>query len=89
MKNEVVHELKAWPEYFEEIWQGRKTFDIRKNDRAFRVGDVLFLREYFPNTNQYSGRELKAQINYLLSDYIGLTDGYVAMSIAVFDDMPF
>lgn len=42
----TVHELKTWPYYFEEVWNGTKTFEVRKNDRDFRVGDTLILQEY-------------------------------------------
>ncbi|EKE9396609.1 DUF3850 domain-containing protein, partial [Listeria monocytogenes] len=41
-----VHELKILPEYYEDIVAGRKTFEIRKNDRDFQVGDYLILKEF-------------------------------------------
>lgn len=43
-----VHDLKTWPEFFEEVISGRKVHEIRENDRDFRVGDALLLREYKP-----------------------------------------
>lgn len=89
MSIEVTHELKIWPEYFEEIRLETKKFEIRKDDRAFRTGDILYLREYLPHTRQYTGREIKARVDYILREYVGLTEGYVAMSISVFTDWPF
>jgi cell division protein FtsB len=60
------HELKTWPEYFDAILDGRKTFEYRRNDRSFRVGDTLLLREWEPSTQQYLGREGRWKITYLL-----------------------
>jgi uncharacterized protein DUF3850 len=46
----TVHELKCIQPYFRDMWHGHKTFDIRKNDRNFQLGDILHLREYYPPT---------------------------------------
>jgi len=42
------HDLKAWPEFFDALASRRKTFEVRKNDRDYQLGDVLLLREYAP-----------------------------------------
>ena len=44
----MKHELKIWPQYFERVRDGSKTFEIRKNDRGFQFGDEVVLREYDP-----------------------------------------
>ena len=41
-----THELKIYPKYFEAILDGKKTFEIRKNDRYFHVGDRIVLKEW-------------------------------------------
>jgi hypothetical protein len=64
----MIHELKVWPEYFEEIFCNRKKFEVRKNDRNFQVGDLLYLREYDPFTNEYTGRWNQRQITYILDN---------------------
>ena len=78
------HELKIYPKYFQEIVDGNKNFEIRKNDRGFRVGDTVALKEW--DNIQYSGREIHAKIKYILDDkFIGLADGYVAFAIEIIE----
>lgn len=61
-----THELKCWPAFFEPIWRGDKTFEVRKgNDRQYAAGDVVILREYFPEEDVW-GRALRLEIIYVL-----------------------
>lgn len=77
-----THELKIYPKYFEAILDGKKTFEIRKNNRNFHVGDSIVLREF--DNIKYSGREIHATIKYMLDDtFIGLEEGYVAFSFDI------
>lgn len=46
------HDLKIFPRYFEEVVNGSKRFEIRKNDRDFKVGDEVLLREYNPEKRE-------------------------------------
>jgi len=48
------HELKVWPEYFEPVAGGWKRFELRKDDRGFKVGDAVVLKEWDPESG-YSG----------------------------------
>lgn len=41
-----VHSLKTQPEYFEPVWLGLKTFEVRYDDRGYQAGDDLVLREW-------------------------------------------
>jgi hypothetical protein len=68
----TIHELKCWPEYFEPLVQGKKTAEIRKNDRDFKVGDRLLLREWDPNKHShgwYTGRYTVRTITHVLDLY--------------------
>lgn len=64
----VTHELKTWPEFFQAVVEGRKHFELRKNDRKFFVGDRLHLREYDPNTDLYTGRWCRVAVTYVMRD---------------------
>ena len=38
------HELKILPQHYNNVKAGTKTFEIRKNDRAFQKGDTVKLK---------------------------------------------
>ena len=78
----MVHELKTWNEYFEEVFMGHKSFEVRKADRPFKKGDVLVLKEWNPKTKQYTGRELARNISYVLEGgQFGIEKGFMVMAI--------
>lgn len=54
-----MHELKIWPEFFEAVISGRKTFEVRKNDRFFCFGDTVVLREFVPDKVPYFNGSIK------------------------------
>lgn len=42
----TTHELKLDVRYFDDVKSGNKNFDIRNNDRDFKVGDILELKRF-------------------------------------------
>ena len=42
----TTHDLKCWPEYYDPIIEKIKTWEFRKDDRPYAVGDTLLLREW-------------------------------------------
>lgn len=79
-----VHKLKTWPEFYNAIESGEKTFEVRKDDRAtpFRVGDVLHLQEWLPGKKAYTGRHMTVDVTYLISGpAFGIERGFVCMAI--------
>ena len=78
----MEHELNIYPQYFEDVISGKKKFEIRKNDRKYRVGDILILKEW--DNIKYSGREARAEVIYLIDDkFVGIQPGYVVMGISL------
>lgn len=45
----TTHVLKTWPAFFEPVWAGEKTFEIRFDDRAYQRGDTVELCEWDPH----------------------------------------
>lgn len=83
-----THDLKTDPDVFDAVWNGLKTFEIRFNDRNFKVGDWLSLHETKHSGSQmkagasliYTGRSMLRQVSHVLSGY-GLADGWVCLSL--------
>ena len=76
------HELKILPEYYNAVREGRKRFELRKDDRGFAVGDRLHLRKWDP-AGGYTGEVIMTDITYILrgAPGYGLADGYCVLSI--------
>lgn len=86
-KDQTVHELKVWPAYFKALDERTKRFEVRKNDRDFKVGDVLWLREYDWNkdiiADRYTGRYMYLEITYILpGGQFGIEPGHVVMGLS-------
>jgi len=79
------HDLKTWPEFYDAIARGEKDFEVRANDRpgGFEVGDVLHLRRFDPQTQQYTGESMRRRVKYVLDALqgFGLIHGYVVMGL--------
>lgn len=78
-----THKLKIWPEYYRAVVKGKKTFEIRRNDRNFKVNDLLILEEWHPKKEAYTGRWMEARIKYVGTELPGVLDGFVALGIEV------
>lgn len=87
-----IHKLKTWPDYFEAVLNGEKTFEIRENDRGFQKGDIVVLEEYDPTKSLkieamgrpiedvgYTGRKIEKQISYVTN--WEQKENYIVMSI--------
>lgn len=76
-----AHNLKIKPQHFQDIVAGKKTFEVRYNDRDFKVGDILVLEEF--DEHGHTGKYLNVEVVYVLDDKEYLKDGYVALGIKI------
>jgi len=44
-----THDLKVQTQFWADLWEFRTTAQLRQDDRQYRVGDILDLREYNPS----------------------------------------
>lgn len=83
----MTHALKTWLGYFESQENGDKLFELRKDDRPYKVGDVFLSQEYNQNKSEYTGKELTFRISYILRDveFFGLKKGYCIIQLKEVD----
>ncbi|MEV0669375.1 DUF3850 domain-containing protein [Mycobacterium sp. NPDC050441] len=65
-----THSLKSWPQFFHAIVAGDRTHELRRNDRNFRVGDLLVLAEFDPLVEEYTGATCTAEVTSITSSDI-------------------
>ena len=78
----AVHYLKIKPEYDKDVQCGLKTFELRKNDRDFQVGDILMLIKLDGKGNE-TDQVIRKKVTYILKDcpQYGLKEGYAILGI--------
>lgn len=77
----MIQELKTLPDFFMAVARGEKTFEVRKNDRNFQVGDDLYLREWSETTG-YTGRKFFKRVSYVLTDpAFGVQPGFAVLGL--------
>ena len=74
-----THYLKIRPNYFMDVIDGVKKFELRKNDRGFKVGDIVILCSY--ENGHYVGFNIRTKINYILDTFPGLEPGYCILGL--------
>lgn len=82
------HVLKVDFKYANAILNGKKSFEVRKNDRNFMVGDEVVFKVLI-DKGSYAGAEaahplnrIVYRIDYVLNNFEGLAQKYVAFSIS-------
>lgn len=73
------HKLKLAAMFFDDVLTGKKSFELRKNDRNYQIGDILELREM--KDGEPTGREQEKEVIYILEGFAGLKDDYCILGI--------
>ena len=89
----TTHVLRTLPHYFDAVARGHKTFEIRRNDRMFQVGDVLKLVRMkaddrcTPECTSCNHPSIRRGVTYVFScdpalkDMGGVAPGYVVLGL--------
>ena len=74
------HYLKTLTNFYQDIESGKKNFELRFNDRDFKVYDMLYLQEFIPPST-YTGREIRKEVTYVLDNPDYCKEGYVVLGL--------
>ena len=75
-----VHDVKLGTSFFEDVRVGRKNFELRKNDRNYKEGDLIVMHEYKDGAE--TGRSITKKIGYMLENFAGLKEGYCILGLS-------
>jgi ASC-1-like (ASCH) protein len=72
------HQVKIFMEYYAHIQEGKKRFEVRKNDRDYQVGDELLLREVRRDNGYDKLDSARYLITYVHHGY-GMQEDFVVL----------
>lgn len=79
----MTHEIKILEQFADAVYKGRKTFEIRKNDRGYQNGDRIHFTVVKDGTPYVLEHPLNAHlfgITYVLNGW-GIKEDYCVFSI--------
>lgn len=81
-KHLTIHRLKCEAPFFDAVEAGRKTAELRRDDRGFHVGDVLELIRTKGGEPTHAGAKFQVLVTHIIRDSDGpwLAPGHVMMS---------
>ena len=74
-----THLLKIKACYADDVYAGNKPFEIRKNDRDYKVGDHIVFN-VIDDLPEHPLNKVEYKITYVFDEF-GLTDDYVILGI--------
>lgn len=78
----MQHDIKVHPQFWEPLIKGDMKFQLRRNDRVYKVGDTLMLNEFNPEFG-YTGKQRLSIVSYVLmpEDCPGLIAGFCILGL--------
>ena len=93
MRKMTTHIVKSWPQFFKPMVDGTKKHDLRKNDRDWKIGDILELQEFDPILGEYTGSVAAMKITFITNNSTpcaysshALDRGYSILSVEKIED---
>lgn len=85
----INHVKKIQSEYFWDILNNNKRFEIRKNDCNYQVGDIVKLVEYNSDKQVETNSYIVVKITYILKDIpqYGLDKDYCIFGFIICEKM--
>lgn len=84
-----THYLKTHSEYFQQIRNRKKRFELRKDDRGIEPGDFLMLQEVDAATHVPSGEQILVHVTSKLknAEKFGLKKDFAIFGIEFFEEV--
>ena len=67
----MTHELKIYRKFADAVVSGKKTWEIRFNDRGYKAGDLVHFRLFNPETKKHEEHPIERdlyEITHILDD---------------------
>lgn len=80
----MIHTLKVHPPFWPSLVDGSKPFEVRLNDRKFKVGDTCIFSQYDPKFGLTGDPTVEREITFVLTheDFPpGVPVGYVVLGL--------
>lgn len=74
-----IHHIKTITPYFYDAKQGKKPFELRKDDRNYVVGDIL--HHYLFDDGEIKEDNFYQLITYKLSGFVGIDSDYCILGV--------
>lgn len=82
-RDPITHDVKTWPDAYDAVYADWKPWEFRKNDRDYRVGDTLRMLRWSPETETFTGEEMRREVVWMLNGgQFGIPEGYCIMTLS-------
>ncbi len=79
------HRLKTLPSLWDAVHRGEKRFEVRKNDRNFQVGDIIYLvrlDDRLGREHMETGMVIRFKVGFILhGGQFGIEPGYCVLQL--------